>query len=75
MFAPTTFARTLAVWHERARFRASLGRLVEDPHMARDFGFELQAVVAERSRLPWQPVRLRRGAPAAGVSPVAARRT
>ncbi|BBE72608.1 hypothetical protein [Oharaeibacter diazotrophicus] len=89
MFAPSDLARRFATWRERARFRAALARLVEDPHLAADVGFDVPSIRAERARLPWEPVRLRRGpglrqavvdAPASsgfggiGLNPAAARR-
>ncbi len=89
MFGPFDIVRNLGQWRERARFRSSLTRLLEDPHLAADLGFDVGSIKAERSRLPWEPVRLRRGATpretttvtettprrAAGiVSPVAAKR-
>ncbi len=63
MFGPFDIVRNLGQWRERARFRSSLTRLLEDPHLAADLGFDVGSIKAERSRLPWEPVRLRRGAP------------
>lgn len=72
------FVRNLGEWRERARFRSSLSRLIDNPHLAADLGFDLYSVKAERSRLPWEPVRLRRGPNfrdgASQTTPSAARR-
>lgn len=61
----------MQAWRDRTAFRAGLDRLIETPHLAKDLGFELPALAAERMRRPWEPVRLRRG-PAAAVTLAAA---
>ena len=56
----------LQTWRDRTAFRTDLDRLIEAPHLAKDLGFDLPSLAAERKRRPWEPVRLRRGPAPAG---------
>jgi hypothetical protein len=60
----------MRTWRDRTAFRHGLDRLIEMPHLAKDLGFDLPALAAERMRRPWEPVRLRRG-PAVAAPTVA----
>jgi hypothetical protein len=57
----------MRTWRDRTAFRQGLDRLIEMPHLAKDLGFDLPALAAERMRRPWEPVRLRRGPAVAGT--------